>query len=137
MNQTSTVRRYLSIFMATLFMFTSMVSLHAQASQAAMTATHEVIAQEQLSVDRDQLTAMLDDEAVQEKLASMGVSPEQVEKRINSLTAEELAHFNAQLDEAPAAAGVVGVIVLFLVIFIITDMLCATNIFRFVNCINR
>ncbi|GGI93579.1 hypothetical protein GCM10009083_07550 [Halopseudomonas pertucinogena] len=137
MNQTSTVRRYLSLFMAALFMFTSMVSLHAQASQAAMTATHEVIAQEQLSVDRDQLKAMLDDEAVQDKLASMGVSPEQVEQRINSLTAEELAHFNAQLDEAPAAAGVVGVIVLFLVIFIITDMLCATNIFRFVNCINR
>ena len=137
MNQTSTVRRYLSLFMAALFMFTSMVSLHAQASQAAMTATHEVIAQEQLSVDRDQLKAMLDDEAVQDKLASMGVSPEQVEQRINSLTAEELAHFNAQLDEAPAAAGVVGVIVLFLVIFIITDMLCATSIFRFVNCINR
>jgi alkylation response protein AidB-like acyl-CoA dehydrogenase len=137
MNQTSTVRRYLSIFMAALFMFTSMVSLHAQASQAAMTATHEVIAQEQLSVDRDQLKSMLDDQAVQEKLASMGVSPEQVEQRINSLTADELAHFNAQLDEAPAAAGIVGIIVLFLVIFIITDMLCATNIFRFVNCVNR
>lgn len=137
MNHTPTVRRYLSIFMAALFMLTSMVSLHAQASQAAMTATHEVIAQEQLNVDRDQLKAMLDDDAVQEKLASMGVSPEQVEQRINSLTSAELAHFNAQLDEAPAAAGVVGVIVLFLVIFIITDMLCATNIFRFVNCINR
>ena len=137
MNQTSTVRRYLSIFLAALFMFTSMGSLHAQASQAAMIGTHEVIAQEQLQVDRDQLKTMLDDEAVQEKLASMGVSPEQVEQRINSLTGEELAHFNAQLDEAPAGAGVVGVIVLFLVIFIITDMLCATNIFRFVNCINR
>lgn len=137
MSHTSTARRYLSIFMATLFMFTSIVSLHAQASQAAMIGTHEVIAQEQLKVDRDQLKAMLDDEAVQQKLASMGVSPEQVEQRINSLTGEELAYFNAQLDEAPAGAGVLGVIVLFLVIFIITDMLCATNIFRFVNCINR
>jgi len=26
---------------------------------------------------------------------------------------------------------------LFLLIFIITDMLCATNIFHFINCINR
>nr|WP_231702311.1 PA2779 family protein [Halopseudomonas litoralis] len=120
--------------MATLFMLTSMASIHAQAS---MVGTHEVIASEQLSVDRDQLKSMLDDEAVQDKLASMGVSPEQVEQRINSLTADELAHFNAQLDEAPAGAGVLGVIVLFLVIFIITDMLCATNVFKFVNCINR
>ncbi|WGK63238.1 MULTISPECIES: PA2779 family protein [Halopseudomonas] len=120
--------------MAALFMFTSMASIHAQAS---MVGTHEVIASEQLSVDRDQLKSMLDDEAVQDKLASMGVSPDQVEQRINSLTAEELAYFNTQLDEAPAGAGVLGVIVLFLVIFIITDMLCATNVFRFVNCINR
>lgn len=134
MNHTSATRRYLSIIMATLFMLTSMVSIHAQAS---MVGTHEVIASEQLSVDRDQLKSMLDDEAVQDKLASMGVSPEQVEQRINSLTADELAHFNAQLDEAPAGAGVLGVIVLFLVIFIITDMLCATNVFKFVNCINR
>lgn len=137
MNHTSTARRYVSILMAALFMLTSMASLHAQATQAAMVGTHEVIAQEQLSVDRDQLKAMLDDEAVQDKLASMGVAPEQVEQRINSLTTEELAYFNSQLDEAPAGAGVLGVIVLFLVIFIITDMLCATNIFRFVNCINR
>ena len=134
MKHTSVTRRYLAIIMATLFMLTSMVSIHAQAS---MVGTHEVIASEQLSVDRDQLKSMLDDEAVQDKLASMGVSPEQVEQRINSLTADELAHFNAQLDEAPAGAGVLGVIVLFLVIFIITDMLCATNIFKFVNCINR
>ncbi|SDR99933.1 hypothetical protein SAMN05216198_0952 [Halopseudomonas litoralis] len=134
MKQTSVTRRYLAIVMATLFMLTSMASIHAQAS---MVGTHEVIASEQLSVDRDQLKSMLDDEAVQDKLASMGVSPEQVEQRINSLTADELAHFNAQLDEAPAGAGVLGVIVLFLVIFIITDMLCATNVFKFVNCINR
>jgi len=31
--------------------------------------------------------------------------------------------FNANLDEAPAGAGILGVIVLFLVIFIITDLL--------------
>ena len=66
----------------------------------------------------------------------MGVERDQVEKRINSLTAAELAQFNQQLDRRRQAL-VVGVIVLFLVIFIITDMLCATNIFNFVNCINR
>src|SRR5690606_14289889 len=108
MNHTSAVRRYLSVFMAALFMFTCLGSRPAQASQAAMTSRHEVIAEQQLSVDRDQLKAMLDDQAVQDKLASMGVSPEQVEQRINSLTADELAYFNAQLDEAPAGAGILG-----------------------------
>lgn len=127
-------KRYLSIVFAALFMLTSLVSMQAQ---AAMVGTDEVIAQQQLTVDRAELKGMLQDQAVQERLASMGVSADQVDQRIDSLTADELAYFNTQLDEAPAGAGVVGVIVLFLVIFIITDMLCATDVFSFVNCINR
>ncbi len=106
-------------------------------AQAAMIGTPEVVTEQQQQVDRQQLLTMLDDQEVQKKLESMGVERDQVEKRMNSLTAAELAQFNQQLDQAPAGAGVVGVIVLFLVIFIITDMLCATNIFNFVNCINR
>lgn len=127
-------KRYLSIMLTALFLLTTVTSVHAQAS---MIGTQEVISNEQVSVDREALKSMLSDEAVQEKMASMGVSPDQVEQRINSLTADELAYFNAQLDEAPAGAGILGVIVLFLVIFIITDLLCATNIYKFVNCINR
>ena len=106
-------------------------------AQGAMIGTPEVVAEHQQQVDRQQLLTMLEDQDVQKKLESMGVERDQVEKRISSLTAAELAQFNQQLDQAPAGAGVVGVIVLFLVIFIITDMLCAPNIFNFVNCINR
>ncbi|MBL4835703.1 MAG: PA2779 family protein [Pseudomonas sp.] len=134
MTFTASTKRLLSIMLTALFLLTTVTSVHAQAS---MIGTHDVINQEQASVDREALKSMLSDEAVQEKIASMGVSSEQVEQRINSLTADELAHFNTQLDEAPAGAGILGIIVLFLVIFIITDMLCATNVYKFVNCVNR
>ncbi|WP_339846454.1 PA2779 family protein [uncultured Halopseudomonas sp.] len=136
MTFTASTRRFLSIMLTALFLLTTVTSVHAKGS---MIGTHDVINQEQASVDREALKGMLSDEAVQEKIASMGVSPEQVEQRINSLTADELAYFNAQLDEGPAGAGggILGIIVLFLVIFIITDMLCATNVYKFVNCINR
>ncbi|MCG4453351.1 MULTISPECIES: PA2779 family protein [unclassified Pseudomonas] len=106
-------------------------------ANAAMIGTGEVLAEQQQQVDRQQLLRMLDEQGVQEKLLSMGVDRSQVEGRINSLTSAELAQFNQQLSQAPAGAGVVGIIVLFLVIFIITDLLCATNIFNFVKCINR
>lgn len=107
-------------------------------ANAAMIGTGEVLAEQQQQVDRQQLLSMLDEQGVQEKLLSMGVDRSQVEGRINSLTSAELAQFNQQLSQAPAgASGVVGIIVLFLVIFIITDLLCATNIFNFVKCINR
>lgn len=108
-------------------------------ANAAMIGTPEVLSEQRQSVDRQQLLGMLDDQGVQEKLLAMGVDRAQVEERINSLTNAELAQFNQQLADAPAGAGagVLGVIVLFLVIFILTDMLCATNIFSFVKCINR
>ena len=137
------IRRQVCILMTGLFLLASVTSVHARASVeapadgGAMMGTHELIEQAQLGVERADLKAMLADDAVKAKMASLGVSPEQVEQRIDSLTAEELAYFNAQLDEAPAGAGVLGVIVLFLVVFIITDMLCATDIFPFVKCINR
>jgi Na+-translocating ferredoxin:NAD+ oxidoreductase RnfG subunit len=131
---TKSTKRYFSVLLSVVFMFAALTGLHAQAS---MIGTHEVIHEQKLTVDRDALKAILADEAAQEKLVSMGVSAEQVEQRINSLTAEELAYFNTQLDEAPAGSGLLGVLVFFVVLFIITDMLCATNIFKFVNCINK
>ncbi|WP_238474409.1 PA2779 family protein [Pseudomonas cavernae] len=104
-------------------------------AQAAMLGTPQVLHEQQQQVDRQQLRAMLDDQQVQQKLESMGVERAQVEARIASLTPAELAQFNQQLQQEPAGAGVVGIIVLFLVIFIITDMLCATDIFTFIKCI--
>ncbi|OLU27389.1 hypothetical protein BVH03_14330 [Pseudomonas sp. PA15(2017)] len=106
-------------------------------ANAAMIGTGEVLTEQQQQVDRQQLLSMLDDQQVKDKLLAMGVERDQVENRINNLTSAELSQFNQQLSEAPAGAGVVGIIVLFLVIFIITDMLCATDIFSFVKCINR
>lgn len=105
-------------------------------AQAAMIGTPEVLEAQQQQVDRQQLLTMLDDQGVQEKLATLGVERAQVEQRINSLTNAELAQFNQQLSEAPAG-GFIGIIVLFLVIFIITDLLCATDLFTFVKCINK
>lgn len=106
-------------------------------ANAAMIGTPEVLTEQRQQVDRQQLLAMLDDAEAKAQLEAYGVDRADVERRIASLTPAELAQFNQQLSEAPAGGSVAGVIVLFLVIFIITDMLCATNIFSFIHCINR
>jgi hypothetical protein len=133
MFNSSVMKRVASLLAAMHFMLFAQIPL----AQATMIGTPEIIAEQQQQVDRQQLLTMLEDKDVQKKLISMGVDRDQVEQRINSLTPAELAQFNQQLDQAPAGAGVVGIIVLFLVICIITDLLCATNIFNFVHCINR
>lgn len=132
MNKQRYFRRIAAILAASQLLLVAQVPL----AQAAMIGTQEVLQMQQQQIDRQQLLSMLDEQGVQEKLVSLGVEREQVEQRIQSLTNAELAEFNRQLSEAPAG-GIVGVIVLFLVIFIITDMLCATNVFTFVKCINR
>ncbi|HTN32224.1 MAG TPA: DUF6627 family protein [Pseudomonas sp.] len=126
--------RFMRHLAAVLAVFHLLVMVQVPVAQA-MVGTSEVIAEQQLQVDRQQLLEMLEDQGVKDKLATLGVAPDQVEQRINSLTAAELAQFNQQLEQAPAGGSVVGVIVLFLVIFIITDMLCATNIFSFIRCV--
>lgn len=105
-------------------------------SGAEMIDTGSVVADQQLQHDREELRAMLDRDDVKASLQRMGVDPAQVDQRINNLTQQELNSFNEQLAQAPAGEGVVGVIVLFVLVFIVTDMLCATNIFSFVRCIN-
>lgn len=127
-------RRFMRHLAAVLAAFHLMVVVQVPVAQA-MVSTSEVVAEQQLKVDRQQLLEMLDDQGVKEKLATLGVSPEQVEQRINSLTATELAQFNQQLDQAPAGGSLVGIIVLFLLVFVVTDMLCATNIYSFIRCV--
>lgn len=105
-------------------------------AEADMVSTSSVVADQQLDHDREELKAMLEEKDVQNTLEQMGVSRDQVEQRINSLTPQELANFNQQLAEAPTGESVVGVVVFFVFVFIVTDMLCATNIFSFVRCIN-
>lgn len=124
--------RYVSFFMA---MMMALGSVWSATATAGMVGTGEMIGQQQVQLDRQQLLNMLERQDVQDKLADLGVSQDQVKERIQNLTPTELADFEQQLAEAPAGQDVVGIIVLFLLVFIITDMLCATNIFPFINCI--
>ena len=124
--------RKFSLTMAVLLAFATTFSLSAN---AGMVGTGELIQQQQVDLDRQQLLEMLEDQDVKAKLQQLGVTEAQVAERIQNLTPAELAEFEQQLAEAPTGEGVVGIIVLFLVVFIITDMLCATDLFPFVKCI--
>lgn len=129
MTMTKRIKRLAAVLIAAQLAVVAEVPL----AQAAMVGTGEVLEAQQQHVDREQLLQMLDDQGVQKKLQSMGVERSKVEQRIKSLSNEELAQFNQQLDQAPAG-GIIGIIILFLLIFVITDMLCITHIFTFVRC---
>ncbi|MFL1455929.1 PA2779 family protein [Marinobacter sp. GN3S48] len=124
--------RHVSFFLAILM---AMTTVWSSAATADVIGTGELLTEQRADLDRESLLNMLEQQEVKDKLADMGVSQDVVEERIQNLTPSELAEFEQQLAQAEVGEGVVGVIVLFLLVFIITDMLCATNIFSFINCI--
>ncbi|MBE0505495.1 MAG: PA2779 family protein [Marinospirillum sp.] len=71
------------------------------------------------------------------QLMALGVDPVAAQARIERLTPEELAQLQARMDELPAGSGVLGVVVVVFVVFIITDLLGATDIFPFVRSVNH
>ena len=100
--------------------------------QAAMISTPDVIQSQQSAYDREQLSSMLERDDVQQQLLSMGVAPETVQERVNSMTDFEIAQLNEQIYDMPAG-GILGAIVLIFVVFVITDAIGATDIFPFVR----
>ena len=73
---------------------------------------------------------------LKQQLHALGVDAAELDDRIASLTPAEIAQLNAELAEKPAG-GVLGILLTIFVVFIFTDMLCATDIFSFVKCINK
>lgn len=124
--------RHVSFFLAILM---AMTTVWSSAATADVIGTGELLTEQRANLDRESLLNMLEQQEVKDKLADMGVSQDVVEERIQNLTPSELAEFEQQLAQAEVGEGVVGIIVLFLLVFIITDMLCATNLFSFINCI--
>ncbi|ROT99814.1 hypothetical protein EB809_10060 [Marinobacter sp. R17] len=130
-----TIRQYNRPIATLMSIVMLLFTLAAAPASASVVGTGELLTQQRADIDREDLTRMLARDDVKQALSDMGVSEQEVRDRIQSLTPSELASFKQQLADAPTGEGVVGIIVLFLVIFIITDMLCATDIFPFINCI--
>lgn len=106
-------------------------------AQASMIATETVVMEQRAEANRAELLDKLQSDEIRAQLEAMGVSPAQAEERINALTPTELAELNEQLTEAPAGEGVLGVLATIFIVLIVTDLLCATDVFSFVSCINK
>lgn len=121
-----------SLVVLLLLAFTPVASLN-----AAMIGTDTLLEYQQNQIDRDQIIERIQAEDAQELLSSMGVDAADIEKRIANMTPEELAQFNAQIDELPAGGvGVFGLIVFVLLLMIVLDLLGAVDFFPAIKTIH-
>lgn len=121
-------KRFMALFMAAL-----MIGGQAMPLQAAMVGTGTLLAQEQAQFDRAQLVQLLERDEVQQQLVTLGVELGDAKMRVAQMTDSEVQQLNAQMGELPAAGDALGVLVLIFLVFVITDIIGATDIFPFIH----
>lgn len=114
----------------------SLIVLPVTPVQAAMISNGQIIGEVQTELNRSDVLQVLEREQAQKQLKALGVSPEMVKERVSHMTDHEVAQLNQHLADLPAGGDVLGVILILFIVFIITDMLGATNIFPFVKPVN-
>ena len=102
-------------------------------AQAAMIGNQQIINQNQSQQTRDSLQQLLDQDTARQQLQAWGISPEQINSRIDSLTDAELARINQQVNDLNAGGSVLGILLVIFIVFVITDVIGATDIFPFIH----
>jgi hypothetical protein len=102
-------------------------------AQAAMVGTDTLLESAQT---RDSLQQLLSREAAQQQLLALGVDPEWVASRTDSLSDSELARINQGIEHLNAGGDVLGILLVIFIVFVITDVIGATDIFPFIHPVN-
>ena len=122
------------VFVVTAIIMTYLTCI--SSSYAGVVSSEQVIVQQQSLYSKQQVLEMLNSAEVQAKLVTLGVSVEDAEVRIASMTDQELAQLNTQMNDMPAAGEIVGVIVTVLVVLAVLDVLGVTDVYSFIRPIN-
>ena len=111
----------------------SLLGIQIAPVQAAMVGNPELLTQGQQQFDRGQLVNLLDRADVQQQLVELGVNPDAAKARVAAMTDAEIAQLNQSLADMPAGGSVLGVLLIIFLVFVITDVLGATDIFPFIK----
>ena len=112
---------------ATLFaVTTATISMPAM---AGIVDTQTLAAHADLQMQRDDLRVLMARDDVRDALAAYGVSAADLDSRVNNLTQRELLQIQQQIDNLPAGGDAVGLVLGVILIFVLLDVLGATDVF--------
>jgi hypothetical protein len=98
---------------------------------AGLVDNEQLAMQAELQMQRDAVKTVMARADVRAAMLDYGVNPADVDARIDSLTEAELLRIQHQLDAMPAGGdgGVLGAILIVILIFVLLDVLGATDVF--------
>jgi peptidoglycan hydrolase CwlO-like protein len=98
---------------------------------AAVVSTQQAMSLQQRQSTIDHIQANLQRADVQQAMIEMGVDPEEALLRVGSLSDQELAELNTQIDSLPAGGdGILALIGAVFVILLILELTGVINIFN-------
>ena len=74
--------------------------------------------------------AWLQRDDVRQQLIGFGVSAEEAQARLATLSDQDLARVNAQIDKAPAGSGALAIVGIVLIVLLILELLGVIDIFK-------
>jgi hypothetical protein len=122
------LRRSTAIFLSILLALMPLLP-----AQAAMIGNDQIVNHDLSHQTRDGLQQLFEQEIAQQQLQEWGVNPDQIKSRIDSLTDAELARINQQVNDLQAGGDVLGILLVIFLVFVITDIIGATDVFPFIN----
>ena len=125
------IHRYLSVVLSV-----ALINISFGSVQAAMITNDRVISELSQQDEKVRLLQTISRADVAQRLLAWGVQPDDVEKRIELMTDEEVARLNQQIEELPAGGDLVGILLVIFIVFVITDVIGATDIFPFIKPVN-
>lgn len=104
-------------------------------AQAAMVDNDALLAETPTQQHtRDSLQKLFMQDQVRAQLQALGVSPEWASERARTLTDADLARINNGAGQLQAGGeSVLGVLLVIFIVFVITDIIGATDIFPFIH----
>ena len=127
MTITKTLRKPLAFTLVAATLATGMQA----PAMAGLIDNEQLAMQAELQMKRDEVRSVLAREDVRAAMLDYGVNPAEVDARIDNLTEAELLRIQHQLDQLPAGGdgGVLGAILIVILIFVLLDVLGATDVF--------
>jgi hypothetical protein len=105
--------------------------------QATIVGTADIINVQENDLARQKVSQFMAREDVLAQFKALGVSAEEAQARVNTMTAEEINLLASKIDQMPAGGDALGaflaVSVIVFVVLVVTDIMGYTDIFPFIN----
>lgn len=98
-------------------------------ARAEMIGSAQLLSGSAAAQQQAQVQGFLSRADVQAQFERLGVSPEQAAERVASLTGAELDAISQRINELPAGAGALELVVIVLLVLIVLELLGTINIF--------